>query len=124
MLRRAYAQTRAEDPGAGPTANVAAQMAIGAGDVESAVAALCLSERMSYDAAGWPDLEKVALLERVLDWVSPDRVLLRGRLLAQLAGELVFVGDFERRESILTDLRQLMDTIDDPVERWGLMGGG
>jgi hypothetical protein len=71
-----------------------------------------------------PDEGRVTLLGLVLDRVGPDQPALRGRLLAQLAGELEVAGAFERRQSTLAELRRLLDTIDDPAERWGLMRGG
>ena len=110
MLRRAYAQMRADDPGAGLTANAAAKMAIEARDIDAAAAALCLSARMGYGAVQLPDEMKIGLLDQVLDLVDQDRPELRGRLLAQLSGELLLVGGVERRDSILAELRQLMDT--------------
>ena len=110
MLRRAYAQMRADDPDAALTAHAAAKLAIEARDVDAAAAALCLSARTGYDGVQPADEEKIGLLDQVLDLVERDRPELRGRLLAQLSGELLLAGGTERRDSILAELRQLMDT--------------
>ena len=124
LSRLAHAQARAGDPAAEATARLSARLALDAGDVGAAAAVLCLSARRSYDREQQPDHDKIALLERTLALVDDDAVLLRGRLLAQLAGELVFVGSFERRDAILDELSVLVDSVQDPVERWGLMGKG
>ena len=125
LSRLAHAQSRANDPGAGGTANAAARLAIEDGDVGAAADELCLSVRLNFSSVGQPcDEEKISLLERTLVLVGDGDVHKRGRLLAALAGELVFTGDVVRRDAIVGELRVLIDTVEDPVARWDLMAGG
>ena len=124
VSRLAHAQSRALVREAGATANLAARLALDEGDVEAAAAALCLTVRQHFGPGQPPDVEKIALLERTLELVGDGQPDLRGRLLASLASELVFIEDFDRREPIIDELRQLIDNVHDPVQRWQLMRGG
>ena len=125
LSRLAHAQSRANIPGAGASANEAARLAIRDRDAAAATEELCLSVRFSFSSVGQaPDHEKVHLLEQTLELVGEGDVQIRSRLLAALAGELVFIKDTLRRDAIVEELRRLIDTTEDPVARWHLMAGG
>ena len=124
LSRLAHAQSRTNAPAAGATANCAAALALEAGDVGAAAHELCRWIRKGYHSDQQADEHKIALLERTLGLVDDGDPHLRGRVLAHLASELIFIGDSARRDRLIDELRQLIDVTDDPVRRWHLMSGG
>ena len=124
LSRLAHAQSEARDPSAETTANAAAELALAAGDLDAAAKDLCLTVWGTYHSGQEPDVQKIELLERTLDLMGDGDHRKRGPVLSRLGGELVSSGDSARRNTIVDELLRLLDTVEDPVERWELMRFG
>lgn len=90
----------------------AATLAQRAGLPDAMAEALLLSSRLSFDLAQPEDLEKIALLEDVIDRL--DDPALRARAQAALAVELIYVGD-TRRFALLDEAIAVARSSGDPL---------
>jgi class 3 adenylate cyclase len=68
--------------------------------------ALLVHTRVSFNEEQESDLEKIALLEDVIEHLV-DEPAIRARLMGALAVELIFVGEVERRAELLDRAREL-----------------
>ncbi len=80
----------------------AARLALDAGDIDTACAALTVSTRASFSASDPPDAEKVVLLRAALATPSLAQKR-RADLLSELATELIFENDIPGRREALTE---------------------
>ncbi len=90
----------------------AARLARSAGLATSMAEALLVSGRVSFDQDQPADPEKIALLEQALELLDDD-LALRARVLAELAVELIFVGD-SRRFGLLDEALSAARSAGDP----------
>jgi class 3 adenylate cyclase/tetratricopeptide (TPR) repeat protein len=90
----------------------AASMAVIAGDVDTACAALSVHTRASFDGStDLADLDKVALIRAALALPSLDDAR-RADLLSQLSTELIFVGDSAGRRTAFAELWAILPSLD------------
>ncbi|HET6794112.1 MAG TPA: AAA family ATPase [Acidimicrobiales bacterium] len=107
------AQQQAGAPDYRATLLKAARLARRLGDAPRLTAAVLASNRGTFSAYGRVDAEKVELLEVALATVGDDAAR-RCRLLATLANELTYGGDYPRRRAIADEAVELARTVDDP----------
>ncbi len=96
------AQRHSGDPAFRETLLQAAEVARGSGDTPRLVAATLENTRGWHAAAGAVDTERVEGLEEAIAAVEPNSPE-RAKLLALLAAELIFSGDFERVSTLLDE---------------------
>lgn len=94
------AQRQSGDPASRETLLEAARLAGALHDDEVLVRAALANTRGFVSGTGGVDDERIAVLEHALALVGPARSPVRARLLATLAGELSYAGDFERRSAL------------------------
>ncbi|MCA1843653.1 MAG: tetratricopeptide repeat protein, partial [Actinobacteria bacterium] len=108
------AQRLAGDPAHRETLLDAARLADTLGDVELLVRAALTNNRGLYSNSGVVDEERVAVLEAALtagSGDSPDRA----RLLATLAVELTYAGDWHHRRRLAHEALAMARRLDDPA---------
>ncbi|HJR24386.1 MAG TPA: AAA family ATPase [Acidimicrobiales bacterium] len=117
LHRLGEAEAVAFDPRWQETLLAAARAAEELGDLALMTDALCISRRTVFTSTSpmGADEEKIELLERALSRVGDDD-LLRARLSAALAVELLYVGDVDRRLALVEESWRIADSIEDPVE--------
>ena len=82
-------------------------------NVDRLVAALLANRRSLTTIVGEVDDERVALAERALDMLGGSDTAARAQLLAYLASEIVFVGEHERRLSLVDEAEAIARRIGD-----------
>jgi DNA-binding SARP family transcriptional activator/class 3 adenylate cyclase len=98
LISLGEAERRAGDPRHRQTLLDAAALAAARGDPDALARAALANQRGSlWSVAGAVDLERVAVLEAALDAVDDQDSPVRARLLANLALELIWAGDQQRR---------------------------
>src|SRR5438067_2056109 len=101
LIRLGEAQRRAGDPGHRRTLLHAAALARRLGDTDGLVrAALVNGRAIAYSRLGELDPERIAVLEAALEDVVETDLESRARLMANLAVELVFAADRDRRVAL------------------------
>jgi predicted ATPase/class 3 adenylate cyclase len=116
LIARGEAQRRAADPEHRETLLAAVDLARRLGDTDALARAALANCRPSYmTSAGTLDHERVAALEAALQAVGEVVTPIRARLLANLAIELVYAGQRERRVAYSDEALRLARTIGDPA---------
>jgi class 3 adenylate cyclase/tetratricopeptide (TPR) repeat protein len=108
------AQRLAGDPAHRETLLAAAHLAERLGEVELLVRAALTNNRGLHSSSGVVDQERVAVLEAALAAGSGDSPE-RARLLAILAVELTFAGDWLHRRRLADDALAMARRLDDPA---------
>jgi tetratricopeptide (TPR) repeat protein len=107
------AQRQAGSPAYRETLLEACGLARERGDADALVAAALANHRGFYSRLGEPDPERIEALEAALDAVGEERTSDRARLLATLASELTFSGEWERRRALTNRALELARTSGD-----------
>ncbi|HWE55206.1 MAG TPA: AAA family ATPase [Acidimicrobiales bacterium] len=93
----------------------AARLARQVGDAVGSAQAVMASNRGMFTAFGLVDDEKVELLEGALRLVDPADRRTRSELLAVLANELAYDGDYPRRRAMVDESLSLARAVGDPA---------
>jgi class 3 adenylate cyclase/tetratricopeptide (TPR) repeat protein len=108
----------------------AARAAEAVGDLRLMTEALRISRRgvFAVGSAQPVNHEKIELLERALAAVPEPELELRGLLTASLATEILFTGDLDRRDDLVTETIALSEQVADPdtsytIRATAAMGG-
>lgn len=99
----------------------AADLAIRLDDADRLVRAVLANTRGFVSATGTIDLDRVARLEHALA-AAPEDDPRRAQLLATMAAELTFSGDWERRVALADEAVALARAKDDPVALAAVLG--
>lgn len=91
----------------------ASDIALANNDPETVVDAALANTRGFFSSAGRTDEDRVRLLERALDAVTPADSVKRARLLANLSIELTFGDDRERRQALSDQSLAMAERLDD-----------
>lgn len=92
----------------------AARMADAIGEVPLQVRAVLANARPAVSLVGTVDEDRVDTAERALDAVGPDPCAERARLLAYLAGEVIFSSDHGRRLTLTDEAEAMARSLGDP----------
>ncbi|MCU1491966.1 MAG: hypothetical protein JWM85_3371, partial [Acidimicrobiaceae bacterium] len=103
LISLGEAQRRASQPAYRETLLTAAAMAKSQNDPETLARAALANNRGFFSRSPWIDRDLVAVLESALTVAKPGDSPTRARLLANLAGELAFSDDHERRHEAATE---------------------
>jgi class 3 adenylate cyclase len=115
LISLGEAERRAGDPAHRETLLEAARLAHARGDAGAlARAALANSRGFLMSAAGAVDQERIAALEAAVTALSETSAI-RARLLANLAMELMYAGDFPRRSRLSEEALAVARQLDDPA---------
>ena len=109
------AQQQAGDAAHRTTLLEAARTAFRLGDPARLTAAVLASNRGTFSAYGEVDDEKVAMLEAALASIGPGDKRRRCQLLATLASELTYSGDYRRRRALADESVGTARLLDDPA---------
>jgi class 3 adenylate cyclase/tetratricopeptide (TPR) repeat protein len=116
LISLGEAERRAGDAAHRQTLLDAARLAQERGDVDAlARAALANNRGALWSVTGTVDLERVAVLEAAVEAVGRQDSATRARLLANLALELIWVGDRERRVRLSDEALAMARRLDDPA---------
>jgi DNA-binding SARP family transcriptional activator len=113
LIGRGIAQYQVGDPDFRVTLLQAGALARRLGDGQRLVRAATISHR-PYAAAGTLDIERIEMLEAALVTVGDRDSGSRARLLALLAGELTFSGDWGRRKQLSDESMAIATRLGDP----------
>ena len=114
LVRLGEAQRRAGDAAHRQTLLEAATVAESVGDTSALARAALANHRGFFSLAGRVDGERVAVLERALEAIGPSDSGIRARLLANLAEELGFSSQHERREQLAAEALAMARGLGDP----------
>jgi predicted ATPase/class 3 adenylate cyclase len=114
LVRLGETQRRSADPAYRETLLEAAELARRTGATDLLVQAALANYRSTFSAVGQVDEERIAVLEEALAAVGEDDSAPRATLLARLAVELMFSGDFERRLALSSEALGIARRLDDP----------
>ncbi|HEY3241220.1 MAG TPA: AAA family ATPase, partial [Acidimicrobiia bacterium] len=103
LLDLGEAQRRAGEPAFRETLLEAASMARRLGDTDRLVRAALANNRGMHSASGYSDSERVAVLQAAVDALGGTDSSERARLLATLATELTYSGEWERRRALAAE---------------------
>ena len=103
LISLGQAQLRAGDPDHRQTLLDAAQLAEQAGDANVFARAALANFRGFFSVTGAVDVDRVAVLDRVLETLDQGDSPVRARLLAHLAGELAFSPHHGRRQELAAE---------------------
>jgi predicted ATPase/class 3 adenylate cyclase len=115
LVRLGEAQRRSADTSYRGTLFEAASIARQTGDTDLLVRAALANYRASFSSLGTVDADRITLLEEAIAAVGEDDSSQRAKLLAQLAVELMFGGDFDRRMALSTEALSTARRLDDPA---------
>ena len=107
------AQRQTGNPAHRETLLEAAHLARSIGDTRSFVEAVFANHRGFASVTGGVDTERLTQIETALDAVGSDDSIQRARLLAILAAELTYDGDFRRRTRVAAEAVELARRLDD-----------
>ena len=113
LISLGEAQRRAGDGEHRRTLLDAARLAREQRDTNALARAALANNRGFFSLAGDLDSERLAVLEAAVGAVAPGDSRTRARLLANLAGELVFSTENERREALAADALAMARRLDD-----------
>ena len=114
LLRLGNAQRRTADPNYRATLIAAAESARVAQAHDVFIQAALTNNRSTFGVLGSVDADRVRLLEDALEVVGPEDSVERALLLAHLAIELTFGGDFDRRDALSAEALRIARRLDDP----------
>ena len=109
------AQRQVGDPAYRETLLEAAHLAMGIGDVDTLVRAALANNRGNMSAAGVVDSERVAVEEAALGALVPADSTARARLLALLALERTWDGDYPARRALADEALAMARRLGDPA---------
>jgi class 3 adenylate cyclase/KaiC/GvpD/RAD55 family RecA-like ATPase len=109
------AQRDQGDPAFRQTLLDAARRAVEMEDIELLSRAVLANSRGYASNIGGVDAERLVYVERAVEMVGTAPTERRARLLAQLAQEIAFAGDLDRRRQTATEAEQLARSIGDPL---------
>ncbi|MCA1841808.1 MAG: AAA family ATPase, partial [Actinobacteria bacterium] len=115
LISLGEAQRRAGDAGHRQTLLQAAGLAGQRGDADALARAALLNNRGFWSATGTVDAERVAALEAALDQCDPGDSSQRARLLANLAVELQYSGERDRRRFLSDVALAMAHRLGDPA---------
>jgi class 3 adenylate cyclase len=115
LISLGEAQRRAGDPCYRETLLDAARLAEERGDGAALGRAALANSRGVFSITGGVDTERVAVLEAALAAHWEGDAALRARLLANLAGELLYAPDQRRRFSLSEEAVAIAEVLDDPA---------
>ena len=115
MISLGEAERRAGRPGYRETLLEAAHLGMRWRDAELVAAAALANNRSTFSAVGEVDVERVAVLEAALDLVGPEDSKVRARLVAHLAVELAFSGEWDRRVALSDEAVAMARRLGDPA---------
>jgi class 3 adenylate cyclase/tetratricopeptide (TPR) repeat protein/RecA/RadA recombinase len=119
MVRLGEAQRQSGEPDFRETLLNAADLAQELGIVELLVAAALANNRGLFSAMGIVDAERVAVLEAACEALGDAESAEKAQLLALLAAELTFGGDFPRRKRLADQALAIARSLNDP----GILAG-
>jgi tetratricopeptide (TPR) repeat protein len=114
LIRLGDAQRRAGDRAHRETLIDACRLARDQGDADALARAALSNSRGMFSVIGAVDEERVAMLEAALDALGPAETVVRARLLATLAVELVYAGDRGRRYVLSAQALAIARRLDEP----------
>src|SRR5205085_163633 len=100
LISMGEAQRLAGDPAHREVLLDAARLAQQRGDADRLARAALANSRGSFSSAGVADDDRVAVIEAALPAIGDGHDAVKARLLANLAAELLWVADLERRSAI------------------------
>jgi DNA-binding SARP family transcriptional activator/tetratricopeptide (TPR) repeat protein len=115
LIALGEAQRRSGDPAYRQTLLDAAGLADHLGDSDALARAVLANSRGFFSISGGVDAPRVAALERALDRAATADTTVRARLLANLADELVWSDQHERRQGLAAEALALARRSGDPV---------
>jgi class 3 adenylate cyclase/tetratricopeptide (TPR) repeat protein len=115
LVRLGEGQRRAGDAAHRQTLLDAATVAESVGDATTLAGAALANHRGFFSLAGRVDGERVAVLERALDAIGSSDSRVRARLLANLAEELGFSSQHERRERLAAEALAIARGLGEPT---------
>jgi tetratricopeptide (TPR) repeat protein len=113
LIRRGIALRLSGDTSHRRTLLDAAELAVSIGDTDRLTRAALANNRGFASASGEVDVERVLVLEAALKAVGPTDSAARARLLATLAAELTYAGDWARRLSLSDEALAMARRIDE-----------
>jgi predicted ATPase/class 3 adenylate cyclase len=113
LARLGETQRRSAEPGYRETLLEAAELAQRTGATDVLVQAALANYRSTFSAVGQVDDERIEVLEEALTAVGDDDSAERATLLARLAVELMFSGDFDRRLALSGEALAIARRLDD-----------
>ena len=114
LIELGTAQRQSGDPAFRDTLLEAARMAHRHGNRGQLVRAALANTRGFVSGTGGVDEERIAVLEDALEAVGRGRTAERARLLATLAGELSFTGDWKLRAQLSDEALAIAREVDNP----------
>ncbi len=114
LVELGTAQRQSGDPAFRDTLLQAARIALACGDHGQLVRAALANTRGFVSATGGVDEERIAILGEALAATGPGQTSTRARLLATLAGELTFTGQWRRRVKLADEALEMARALGDP----------
>ncbi|HWC11474.1 MAG TPA: AAA family ATPase [Acidimicrobiales bacterium] len=114
LIRLGEAQRRAGDPAHRDTLIAACRLARDRGDPEALARAALANSRGMFAIIGTVDEDRTAMLEAALETQGGEDTTLRARLMANLAGEVVYAKDQERRYRLSADALAMARRLEEP----------
>jgi class 3 adenylate cyclase/tetratricopeptide (TPR) repeat protein len=115
LIALGVAQRQAGDDRFRTTLLEAGSLAQRLGDTDALVQAALANNRGDVSTAGQVDTDRLATLERALATIDPADSPARARLLATLALESTYAGDWERRQALSDEALEIARRLGDPV---------
>jgi hypothetical protein len=115
LIGQGIAQQQRGDPAFRATLLRASRLARAAGDADRLVQAVVANTRGFVSATGRVDSERVEMLDAALEAIGARDDHARAKLLATLASELTFAGDWERRRALSDESVAIANRLGDPV---------
>lgn len=112
LLGLGRAQCQAGDPQYRKTLLDAARLAQALGDRDRLVRAALTDTKLG---SGTVDPDRIAVLEAAVEAVGPSDSIRRARLMAALATQLYFTGDYQRRRRLLDEALAIARRVGDPT---------
>ena len=115
LIGQGIAQQQRGDPAFRATLLRASRLARAAGDTDRLVQAVVANTRGFVSETGRVDSERVEMLDAALEAIGARDHHARAKLLATLASELTFAGDWERRKALSDESVAIANRLGDPV---------
>ncbi|HEV3401273.1 MAG TPA: AAA family ATPase [Acidimicrobiales bacterium] len=114
LIRLGEAQRRAGDPAHRETLIGACKLALEQGDADALARAALANNRGMFAIIGAVDEERTAMLEAALEAQGPEETTVRAHLMANLAVEVVYGEDLERRYTLSAEALVMARRLGDP----------